>query len=127
MSTSAQGIAPILTMADVQAAAELYERAFGFHRMNYFDGNDEYLVLERDGAQLHLAQFGAASPHHRNGAHVADVFCWVDDLDPLVAAADRAGLAVRRGPEHYDSTPVATTEVVFEDPDGYWFCFATVD
>lgn len=125
MSETPQGIAAILTTPDAPAAAQLYERVFGFTRRRYFDGNDEYLVLERDGAQVHLAQFGAATPNHRGGAHVADLFVWVDDLAPLLAAAEQAGLPVRRGPEHYDSSPVATTEVVFEVPDGYWFCFAT--
>jgi len=127
MPAHPRGIAPILTMTDVHAAAELYEKAFGFQRVRYFDGNEEYLVLERESAQLHLAQMGAASPNHAHGAHVADVFCWVDDLTPVLASAARAGLVTQRGPEHYDTTPVATMEVVFEDPDGYWFCFATAD
>ncbi|MDN5726398.1 MAG: VOC family protein [Propionibacteriales bacterium] len=119
--------AAILTMPDVLAAAELYERAFDFRRLRYFDGNEEYLVLGRGDAQIHLAQFGSATPHHLNGGHVADVFCWVTDLAPILASARAAGLPVRRGPDSYDSTPVATTEVVFEVPDGYWFCFATAD
>ena len=55
---------------------------------------------------------------------MADVFLWVDELDSLIAAAREAGLAITRGPERYDSTPLATTEVVIEDQDGYWFCFA---
>ena len=67
----------------------------------------------------------ALQTNHNHAAHVADVFVWVDDLDPLVTAARDHGLAITRGPERYDSTPLGTTEVVIEDQDGYWFCFAT--
>ncbi len=67
----------------------------------------------------------SANPNHDHVAHVADVFLWVEELDTLVTAARDAGLSITRGPERYDSSPLATTEVVVEDQDGYWFCFAT--
>ena len=117
-------LAPILVVPDVAQAAETYERVFGFRRLRYFDGNDEYVPLGRGHAQVHLIHGRATNPNHRGSAHAADVFVWVDELDSLVDAARAAGLAVTRGPERYDSSPLATTEVVIEDPDGYWICFA---
>lgn len=118
--------APILCVEDVTTSCGLYERAFGFRRLRYFDGNDQYAVIERGGAQLHLCQ-GEAHPHHRQGSHVADAFVWVNDLERIIEGAHAAGLTSTRGPEHYDSTPVATTEVVYADTDGNWICFGRVD
>ena len=116
-------IAPILVVPDVQKALQTYTRVFGFERLRYFDGNDEYVALDRSGAQLHVMKGAHANPNHRHATHVADVFVWVDELDDLVAAARDAGLTITRGPQRYDSTPLATTEVVIADQDGYWFCF----
>ena len=116
-------IAPILVVPDVQKALQTYTRVFGFERLRYFDGNDDYLALDRSGAQIHLMKGAKANPNHRHATHVADVFVWVDELDDLVGAARDAGLTITRGPQRYDSTPLATTEVVIADQDGYWFCF----
>lgn len=117
-------LAPIIAVPDVEKAVETYTRVFGFERLRYFDGNDDYVPLQRNGAQLHVMKGLSANPNHQHAVHAADVFLWVDELDSLVAAAHEAGLAITRGPERYDSTPLATTELVVEDRDGYWFCFA---
>jgi catechol 2,3-dioxygenase-like lactoylglutathione lyase family enzyme len=117
-------LAPILVVPDVERAVATYTGVFGFTRLAYFDGNEDYVPLDRDGAQVHVMKGERANPNHALAAHVADVFLWVDGLDGLVTSARGAGLAITRGPERYDSTPVATTEVVVEDQDGYWFCFA---
>lgn len=116
--------APILVVRDVARAVETYTTVFGFEPLRYFDGNEEYVPLARGGAQIHVMAGGAPTPNHERAAHVADLFVWVEYVDGIVAAARAAGLAITRGPERYDSTPLATTEVVVEDPDGYWFCFA---
>ena len=117
-------IAPILVVRDVDKAVNTYTKVFGFDRLHYFDGNDQYIPLGRGPSQVHVMKGDSANPNHNHAAHVADVFVWVDDLDPLVTAARDHGLAITRGPERYDSTPLGTTEVVIEDQDGYWFCFA---
>lgn len=124
MNDPTGGIAPILVVPDVAKAVDTYASVFGFERLGYFEGNDDYIPLDRDGAQLHVMRGKRANPNNGHAAHVADVFLWVDELDSLIAAAREAGLAITRGPERYDSTPLATTEVVIEDQDGYWFCFA---
>ncbi len=118
-------IAPILPVPDPMRTMDTYVRVFGFRRLRYFDGNDEYIVLDREGAQVHLMKGPRATPHHRHGTHVADLFIWMNRLEDVVEAAREAGLAITRGPESYATWPVATTEVVIEDHDGYWLCFAT--
>ncbi len=117
-------IAPILVVRDIDRAVSTYTDVFGFERLRYFDGNSQYVPLARGAAQLHVMQGESANPNHIRAAHVADVFVWVEDLADVVASAREAGLAIRRGPERYESVPLATTEVVIEDQDSYWFCFA---
>ena len=41
-------LAPILVVTDVARAVETYVQVFGFGRLNYFDGNDDYVPLGRD-------------------------------------------------------------------------------
>jgi catechol 2,3-dioxygenase-like lactoylglutathione lyase family enzyme len=117
-------LAPILVVTDVERTVDVCTTVLGLERLRYFDGNDEYVVLGRGDAQIHLLKGRSANPNNRSSAHGADVFLWVDDLDGIITAARAAGLPITRGPERYDSTPMATTEVVIEDHDGYWFCCA---
>jgi hypothetical protein len=91
-------IAPILVVRDIDKALYTYTTVFGFTRLRYFDGNDEYVPLGRDAAQVHVMKGERANPNHVNAGHVADVFVWVDDLDSLVTAARDAGLPITRAP-----------------------------
>lgn len=127
MDTPMDVAAPILVVRDLEAAVATYCEVYGFRALRYFGGNTEYLVLDRAGAQVHVMSGRAANPNHRQSGHVADVFVWVDTLHDIVDRATAAGLRITRGPERYDSTPVATTEVVVEDAEGYWFCFAVAE
>ena len=79
--------APVLAVTDLTAALHFYRSVCGMQRVDYFVGNDEYAVVGRGDAHLHLMVAPRSNPNHRNGAHVADAFVWVDDLDPIVAAA----------------------------------------
>ncbi len=51
-------------------------------------------------------------------------FIWVPSIEPVVALATKDHMTPVRGPEHYDSSPVATTEVVYPDNSDYWICFS---
>lgn len=124
---SATTAAAILCVRDVAAACAFYDRTFGFERLHYFDGNEAYAVVGCGDAQVHLFRSPSPDPHHVRGIHVADVFVWVPDIAPVVERALAAGLSAERGPEHYDSAPVGTTEVVFSDEDGNWICFGQAD
>ena len=118
------GAAPILCVTSIPETIQFYERCFGFSRQRYFDGNESYVVLQRGSAQIHLVESERTNATHSSAAHVADVFIWVQSLEPVLELAAKHGLVAMRGPERYDSSPVATTEVVFADNSGYWLCFA---
>ncbi len=71
-----------------------------------------------------LVQDPRTNPNNVQAEHVADAFIWVPSIEPVVALATKNGLTPARGPERYNSSPVATTEVVYPDNSGYWLCFA---
>ena len=77
-------------------------------------------------AQIHLLAAPRGNPNHAHAARGADAFIWVEALDTVLALADAAGLVPVRGPEQYDSSPVATQEVVYPDLDDHWICFGAV-
>ena len=54
MNDPTGGIAPILVVPDVAKAVDTYASVFGFERLGYFEGNDDDIPLDRDGAQLHV-------------------------------------------------------------------------
>lgn len=115
--------APIQCVPSAAEAVAFYERCFGFVRQNYFAGNDEYAVLKLGHAEVHLFESARTNPNHVRPAHVADPFIWMPSLESTVVRATQNGLTPMRGLERYDSSPVATTEVVYEDNSGYWLCF----
>lgn len=92
--------APILCVRDLLASCELYERAFRFRRLRYFDGNGEHAYGAGRSADAPAPAGGCSSAPHP-GSHVADSFVWVDDLTPIFKSAQSAGLTSNRGPEHY--------------------------
>lgn len=116
--------APILCVTSVPAAVEFYERCFGFARQNYFSGNEVYVVMKLGHAEVHLYESPRANPNNVNAEHVADAFIWVPSIEPVMSLATKNGLTPVRGPKRYDSSPVATTEVVYPDNSGYWLCFS---
>ncbi len=63
-------IASILVVPDMEKALATYTSVLGFDRLRYFDGNDEYVALDRAGAQIHVMKGGHANPNHRHTAHV---------------------------------------------------------
>lgn len=116
--------APILCVTSVPESIEFYERCFGFSRQNYFSGNEEYVVMKLGRAEVHLFKSASTNPNNVVSGHVADAFIWVPRLEPVISLATKNGLSAMRGPERYDSSPVATTEVVYPDNSGYWICFS---
>jgi hypothetical protein len=116
--------APILCVPSVSDAVDFYQRCFGFVRQDYFRGNDVYVVMKLGRAELHLYESPRVNPNNVHATHVADAFIWVSSLEPVLLLAKENGLSPVRGPERYDTSPVATTEVVYPDNSGYWICFA---
>lgn len=118
--------APILCVTQIARSIRFYEQAFGFARPSYFDGNEDYVVIALGEAQIHLMASERANPNHAVNPRAGDPFVWVPSITPVATLAAAAGLVPQRGPARYDSTPVATEEVVFTDPDGYRICFGAV-
>lgn len=116
MSNASQGsirfgrIAAMLPVKDMARAHDFYTSAFGFKKT--FENGDPvgFMILKRDGAELHLT----LQPNHKaadfNIAHMM-----VDDADALHAICRDRGLRIIKKIQNKD---YGLRAFVFEDLDG---------
>jgi PhnB protein len=121
-------VSPMLTVADIVAAANFYQKAFGFTKrgiMNGSDGKHAHAELTLRGTTLML---GAENPALGTrsaktvGASPASLYLYAEDVDKVVAKAVKLG-ATAQGP---------VTDMFWGDrcgrlidPDGYMWMVAT--
>ena len=124
----AGAVTSMLTVADVKAAVNFYQKAFGFAKrgiMNGPDGKPMHAELTLRGSTLMLgpenAERGARSAKSV-GASPATLYLMVEDVDKVVAKAQKTGATV--------TMPV--TDMfwgdrcgLLTDPDGYSWMVAT--
>jgi predicted enzyme related to lactoylglutathione lyase len=97
---------PVLHVADVQATAAWYRDILGF-QWDY--GDEEYAVVWRDNAAIHLARGGPGLPA---GVHL---FQWVRDVDAYHREIRDRGADVLDEPT---DRPYAIRELKIRDPNG---------
>ena len=124
----AGAVTSMLTVADVKAAVNFYQKAFGFAKrgiMNGPDGKPMHAELTLRGSTLMLgpenAERGARSAKSL-GASPATLYLMVEDVDKVVAKAQKTGATV--------TMPVADMFWgdrcgIVADPDGYTWMVAT--
>jgi len=124
----AGAVTPMLTVADVKAAVNFYQKAFGFAKrgiMNGPDGKPMHAELTLRGSTLMLgpenAERGARSAKSL-GASPATLYLMVENADKVVAKAQKTGATV--------VMPVADMFWgdrcgIVADPDGYTWMVAT--
>jgi PhnB protein len=124
----AGAVTSMLTVADVKAAVNFYQKAFGFAKrgiMNGPDGKPMHAELTLRGSTLMLgpenAERGARSAKSV-GASPATLYLMVEDVDKVVAKAQKTGATV--------TMPVADMFWgdrcgLLTDPDGYSWMVAT--
>lgn len=106
-------LSPILPSRDIGVTEAFYGR-FGF-RTVYRDG-DAYLLLERDGAEVHFEHAPALDPAaNRSGA-----FLRPTDVDAFGAEVEALGLPAEGVPrfEPPKDQPWGMRECLLVDPDG---------
>src|SRR5437016_8405425 len=121
-------VSTMLTVADVKAAVNFYQKAFGFAKrgiMNGPDGKPMHAELTLRGSTLMLgpenAERGARSAKSL-GASPATLYLMVGNVDKVVAKAQKTGATV--------VMPVADMFWgdrcgIVADPDGYTWMVAT--
>ncbi len=124
----AGAVTSMLTVADVKAAVNFYQKAFGFAKrgiMNGPDGKPMHAELTLRGSTLMLGpenpERGARSAKSL-GASPATLYLMVEDVDKVVAKAQKTGATV--------TMPVADMFWgdrcgIVADPDGYTWMVAT--
>lgn len=102
--------APGVSVRDIQAAYAFYSEVLGFRKV-FENGNPVgFMVLEKDGAEIHLNQFRDHRPTTVNVFHM-----YVDDVDALYAICEAAGVRIIKSLKDKDYGQRA---FVFADPDG---------
>jgi catechol 2,3-dioxygenase-like lactoylglutathione lyase family enzyme len=112
----------VLTVSDIEASLQFYERALGFER-EFFRGPD--------GQPRHALRFGEQKINLQDRrtdtptkAHHPTLgsgdFCLIAavPLDAVVAHLKAAGIAIEAGPVPRRGAQGAVTSVYFRDPDG---------
>jgi catechol 2,3-dioxygenase-like lactoylglutathione lyase family enzyme len=102
--------APGICVRDIQAAYAFYSGVFGFRKV--FENGDPvgFMVLKKDGAEIHLNQH---RDHCASTINVLHMF--VDDVATLYAICEAAGVRIIKSLRDKDYGQRA---FVFADPDG---------
>ena len=107
-----QGV-PVLHVADVKATATYYRDTLGF---KWDFGDDEYSVVWRDNAAVHLTRSG-----QRPSAAGLHLFLWVRDVDAYYREIRARGTEVLGEPT---DRPYHLREFTVRDPNGIEVVFA---
>ncbi|MBL8980964.1 MAG: VOC family protein [Gemmatimonadetes bacterium] len=111
--------APYFPVADVAAAAQEYENAFGF-TIDYIAGEPaEFAIVSRDGCSVMLRRVPQPElirPNEGQGG-AWDVFFWVDDADGLFSELQDRGARVAYPPA--DQAAYHIREFAIRDTSGY--------
>jgi PhnB protein len=121
-------VTPMLTVSDVKAAADFYQKAFGFSKrgiMNGPDGKPAHAELTLRGMTIMLGpempQMGSRSAK-TVGASPSSLYLLTENVDKVVAKAVKLGAALK-GPVMDMFWGDRCGAVV--DPDGYTWMVAT--
>ena len=115
-----------LTVGDVKAAANFYQKAFGFTKrgiMNGPDGKPMHAELTLRGTTLMLGpEWGSAKTPKSLGGSPARLYVYVEDVDKVVAKAVKLG-ATAKGPvmDMFWGDRVGTVV----DPEGHTWMIGT--
>jgi catechol 2,3-dioxygenase-like lactoylglutathione lyase family enzyme len=102
--------APGLAVRDIQAAHAFYASVLGFQKL--FENGDPvgFMVLKKDGAELHLSQAREFRPSTVNAFHM-----FVDDIAGLYAICRAANVRIIKS---LQDKGYGQRAFVFADPDG---------
>jgi len=102
--------APGISVRDIQAAHDFYSRVLGFQKV-FENGNPVgFMVMKKDGAEIHLSQ----KPDHK-ASTVNVMHMLVSDVAALYAVCEAQGVRIIKGLADKDYGQRA---FVFADPDG---------
>jgi uncharacterized glyoxalase superfamily protein PhnB len=120
-----QSIYPVLKYDDARAAIDFLERAFGFERLNVYEGDDgavHHGEIRIGDDVVMLASTGQGDPRFDQGAGRTSIYLVVEDPDDRYARAKEAGARIERELEDMD---YGSREFTARDPEGNLWSFGT--
>jgi uncharacterized glyoxalase superfamily protein PhnB len=124
-------LTPYLIVQDADASIEFYQKAFGFEKrmaMPGPDGKTMHVEMTWRDAMIMFSplcpsgEWPSRPPVTSKVASPITPYIYCDDVDALFARATAAGAkAVRSPQDQFYGDRTCTVE----DPDGYWWSFAT--
>ena len=103
-------MAPGISVRDIQVSYEFYSKVLGFRKVFENGSPVGFMVLKKDGAELHLSQ---KRDHQASITNVAHMF--VDDARSLYQACESAGVRIIKA---LADKEYGQRAFVFADPDG---------
>lgn len=103
-------MAPGISVRDIQVSLEFYSRVLGFRKVFENGSPVGFMVLKKDGAELHLSQNRDHKASVTNVAHLL-----VDDVASLYSACESAGVRIVKSLKDQEYGQRA---FVMADPDG---------
>ena len=117
-----RGVAPILLVRDVVAAAAYYAGPLGFAVDRMWGDPPHFCIPRRDGIEVMLNQVRADDVFRPNADYNGrfDAYFWVNDADSLYAEYQGSGADIVCAPE---DMPYEMREFQVRDPDGHLLAF----
>lgn len=109
----------VLTVRDLDATTNFYERVLGMRAFTFADGTRTALAFGRHKINLHQAGHEHL-PNAREARPGSADLCFLTDtpLEDAVAHLAELGVALDHGPDAADGARGALRSVWFRDPDG---------
>ena len=120
------GVAPVLLVKDVVAAAEHYRDKLGFQFPRFWGEPPAFVILNRDRMHLMLKQAEDPAhvvPHWRVSDKLWSAYFWVANVDALHAEFVKRGANIDYGP---CDQPYGCREFGIQDIDGHDIGFGEV-
>ena len=110
-------INPKLPMRDKAATRDFYVNKLGFHESGNGD-YDEYLMIEKDGIEIHFFKFKELDPKENYG----QVYIRTDDIDNLYQSMLDKKIGIHPA-GHLQTKPWRQKEFALLDPDNNLLTF----
>lgn len=106
---------PKLPMRDKIATKQFYLGKLQFEEVNDYG---DYLIVERDGIQIHFFEFKALDPRENYG----QIYIRIDDIDELYKSLKLNGVGIHPN-GHLQTKPWKQREFSILDPDNNLLTF----
>jgi uncharacterized glyoxalase superfamily protein PhnB len=108
---------PVIATADVGATMSYYSTVLGFSELFSYGSPLVYAGMQRDGAQIYIAQDeDLAEVVAQQDLH-PEIFLWVEDVDAWFAEHQRNGAKIV---EEISDRQWDARQYVIQDPNGYF-------